>query len=113
MNPKIYVFSFLLLSRVSPDLTFLGLLKQKKQNGSKDKIALSEQCLRTSLPDRKDPLPEDQLLTSTPHYFCTQSASSCTNYVFPKQEPGTKFTEDAMNMSSPVLTFHLKIKLAR
>lgn len=90
-------------NRVSPDLPFLGLLKQKKQNGSKDKIALSEQCLRTSLPDRKDPLPEDQLLTSTPHCFCTQSASSCPNYVFPKQEPGTKFTEDAMNnvFSSP------------
>ena len=116
LNPKIYVLSFLLLSRISLDLPFLGLLKQKKQNGSKDKTALSERCLRTSLPDRKDPLPDDKLLTSTPRFFCTQSASSCPKSVFPKpfkvpklkrkleeEEPGTKLTDDAMNevFSSP------------
>lgn len=103
-------------NRISLDLSFLGLLKQKMQNGAKDKTALSEQCKRNSLPNQKDRHPSDQLLTSTPLRFNSQPASSGPKSVLPKpfkvpkpkrkleeEEPGANLTEDAMNevFSSP------------
>lgn len=117
LNLEISVLSFLLLSRISLDLSFLGLPKQKKQNGAKDKTktALSELCLCNSLPDQKDPLPSDQLLTSTPLRFNSQPASSGPKSVLPgpfkvpkpkrklEEEPDANLTEDGMNevFSSP------------